>query len=282
MPLAIRAIPQAALSLAMDWAAHEGWNPGLQDDVAFHNADPNGFLMAFDGEDPFGSISAVAYSDTFGFVGLFIVKPGYRGHDIGPQLGQAALTYLGSRNVGIDGVEKKVKNYEHYGFTMAYHNIRFEGLSRGAAPINPHVVTVAQLPSWDALCTYDRQCFPAPRSTFLKSWVSLNGATALAYIDSSQRIQGYGVIRACRQGYKVGPLFADHPDVAAALLQALESAIPQQSQIYLDVPECHSDAVRMVTARSFTSIFSTARMYNRGIPALTMNKIFGVTTFELG
>ena len=29
---------------AADWAAAEGWNPGLSDAVAFQAADPTGFL----------------------------------------------------------------------------------------------------------------------------------------------------------------------------------------------------------------------------------------------
>jgi hypothetical protein len=33
------------LDLAVDWAAAEGWNPGLHDANCFYAIDPNGFLI---------------------------------------------------------------------------------------------------------------------------------------------------------------------------------------------------------------------------------------------
>ena len=41
----------AGVALLVDWAAAEGWNPGLDDAAAFRSADPDGFLIAtVDGE----------------------------------------------------------------------------------------------------------------------------------------------------------------------------------------------------------------------------------------
>ena len=39
------------VQLALDWAAHEGWNPGLHAATTFYATDPQGFLIAeLDGE----------------------------------------------------------------------------------------------------------------------------------------------------------------------------------------------------------------------------------------
>ena len=39
------------IALMLDWAADEGWNPGLDDAAAFRAADPDGFFVAeVDGE----------------------------------------------------------------------------------------------------------------------------------------------------------------------------------------------------------------------------------------
>ena len=41
----IRSMTRPEFDLALDWAAAEGWNPGLHDAAAFHAADPEGFLI---------------------------------------------------------------------------------------------------------------------------------------------------------------------------------------------------------------------------------------------
>ena len=50
---------RADVDTAVDWAAGEGWNPGLDDADCFYATDPNGFLIGrLDGE-PVASISVV-------------------------------------------------------------------------------------------------------------------------------------------------------------------------------------------------------------------------------
>src|SRR3712207_9059113 len=44
--LTCRPMRRPELDLALDWAAAEGWNPGLRDADAFWAADPEGFLLA--------------------------------------------------------------------------------------------------------------------------------------------------------------------------------------------------------------------------------------------
>ena len=43
--LAVRRMSEADLELALDWAAAEGWNPGLHDAHCFYAADPEGFFL---------------------------------------------------------------------------------------------------------------------------------------------------------------------------------------------------------------------------------------------
>jgi hypothetical protein len=48
--LSIRTMRPDEISIAMNWAAAEGWNPGLADDAGFAAVDPEGFLIGeFDG-----------------------------------------------------------------------------------------------------------------------------------------------------------------------------------------------------------------------------------------
>lgn len=127
----IRPMQRGELDLALAWAAAEGWNPGLHDAECFYAADPEGFFIGLLNGEPVGSISAVRYGTDFGFIGLFIVKPEYRGQRTGLSLGRTALAHLEGRNIGLDGVLGKVGNYKKFGFQYAYKNIRFEGRGGG-------------------------------------------------------------------------------------------------------------------------------------------------------
>ena len=57
----IRTLSLQELTALVDWAAAEGWNPGLEDASMFQTADPEGFIGAFVGTEMVAAISAVAY-----------------------------------------------------------------------------------------------------------------------------------------------------------------------------------------------------------------------------
>jgi hypothetical protein len=63
----------------------------------------------------------------------------------------------------------------------------------------------------------------------------------LSAVDAG-RIHGYGVARPCREGYKIGPLFADDATIASALLAAVTASVAPGTPIYLDVPAPNQDA----------------------------------------
>jgi GNAT superfamily N-acetyltransferase len=275
----IRQMKRQDLDVAVEWAAQEGWNPGLHDAGTFFTTDPKGFFMAFSDGEPIGAISAVAYDHIFGFVGFFIVRPEFRGHRVGVELGRHALQYLRNRNIGVDGVEAKIKNYEAVGFKLAYNNIRYEGLSQPSDD-GRNLVDATSL-DFQSLEKYDQQFFPVPRPTFLQAWIRQTDTIALAAVKDDQ-IEGYGVIRPCRVGFKIGPLFADDASVAQQLFSGLTSRVPAGSAFYLDIPGVNEEAVKLVTRHNMKAIFKTARMYNKAFPELPLNRIFGVTSFELG
>lgn len=275
----IRTMTRADMDGAVAWAAEEGWNPGWNDAGIFYAVDPKGYFMAFHDGVAIGSISAVAYDQTFGFIGFFIVKSAWRGGRVGVLLGRRALEYLGPRAIGIDGVEKKEKNYLHFGFTLAYHHLRYEGAAIGGRASDR--LRPADAVPWEALAAYDRRCFPAPRPAFLARWVRQPGGAALAVLEAGA-VAGYGVIRPCQKGHKIGPLFADAPVLAETLFLGLLAAVQPSGPVFLDVPEVNAAALAMVRRYAMRPVFKTARMYNRPPPPLAVRNIYGVTSFELG
>lgn len=276
----VRRMKRAEMDLAVDWAAAEGWNPGLHDAKIFYSWDGKGFFTAASGGEPLGFISAVAYGENYGFVGFFVVKPELRGHRIGVELGRAALARLDGRNIGIDGVLNKVKNYQAFGFKMAHKNSRYMGENR-RPQASADVTDIKQAPL-SAVLEYDAECFGQPRVKFVKSWIAQPASFGATVLAGGGKLGGYAMARKCRDGYKIGPLFADDETLAARLLDALLARLPEGEKYFLDVPETNAAAVALAQKRGLVQVFSTARMYNRYPPDLPASKIFGITSFELG
>jgi RimJ/RimL family protein N-acetyltransferase len=118
----IRQMQLPDLQLALNWAALEGWNPGINDAESFYAADSSGFFVGeLDGE-PIGCISIVCYDATFAFIGLYIVKPEHRGQGYGTQIWQNAWQQMTQKldlnrcSVGLDGVVEREETYRRLGF----------------------------------------------------------------------------------------------------------------------------------------------------------------------
>lgn len=277
MTYSIRSATRADIDLFVEWAAREGWNPGVHDADAFFAADPHGFFVGELDRQPVATISVVAYDDTFGFLGFYIVDEAHRGRGFGYQLWQHAMRYLGKRNVGLDGVVTQQANYRRSGFRYAYGNQRCEGIGFGDR--DSDAVPLQEIDT-DAVLRYDRQCFPSARATFLSHWFNHPDVTALGLVEKDT-LKGYGVIRRCRQGHKIGPLFADSAEYADRLFVSLASHVHGDT-LYLDVPLLNRHAVALAQRYDLNPVFETARMYTGNNPKIDIDKIFGVTTFELG
>ena len=89
------------------------------------------------------------------------------------------------------------------------------------------------------------------------------------------------MIRPCRVGFKIGPLFADDASAARDLFDALCNKIPGEP-VFLDIPENNPEALALAKDRGMKEVFGCAKMYYGPAPVLAESEIFGVTTFELG
>lgn len=268
------------VTLAVDWARQEGWNPGLHDAECFYQTDPHGFFAGKLNNQIIAVGSAVIYDEHFAFCGFYIVDEKYRAQGYGMQLTEARLAYIGNRNAGIDGVLEMTDNYARIGYRFAHNNARYALENRRLTPRAMDYLVDLKTISFEQLANYDRRHFPAPRANFLVNWIKQDQALALAYVEEGQ-LQGYGVIRKCFEGYKIGPLFADTPAIATDLFEQLV-AHSQGEMVFLDIPENNPSAVDLVEHYGMTKIFATARMYLKGAPNLSIEGIYGITSFELG
>jgi hypothetical protein len=222
----------------------------------------------------------VSYGESYGFIGFYIVKSDYRQQGFGMPLWNKAMEHLSGRNIGLDGVVAQQDNYKKSGFQLAHRNIRYEWRSTRSQHSGQGITELSGVPSEDLLM-YDAKLFGNRRDLFLKCWTSRPGTIALGIVQGD-RLQGYGVLRRCRHGFKVGPLFADSADIAETLFLSLTGDLPVDTPTFLDVPEVNPQAMRMAEKYGMTTVFETARMYTQQAPNLPLHQWFGVTTFELG
>ncbi len=284
--VAVRPATQAEFAEAIKWAAAEGWNPGIDDLKAFYPADPPGFLMGWLEGEPVSSIAVVRYGTAFGFLGFYIVHPDLRGSGIGLTTWNAGLAHLDGRAVGLDGVIAQQDNYRKSGFVLAGRYIRFTGkpnlIGELCSCINIRPVGQGDL-KW--IVAHDARHFPCERRRFICEWAfpaSASTRRKSVYAIRHGDVAGFGTIRECYAGYKIGPLFANSETIAEALFAALCGAVPVGSEISLDAPEDNKAAIHRAEATGLVPVFETARMYKGRAPDLPTERIFGVTTFELG
>jgi hypothetical protein len=128
---------------------------------------------------------------------------------------------------------------------------------------------------------YDQPFFPEDRSVFLRAWLAQPGAAAIGWVENGT-LQGYGVIRPCRSGWKIGPLQADSDAIAESLYVALAARAGVDEPVFLDIPEPNLAAAALTRRHGMHTVFETARMYTGTAPAVPMQRLYGITSFELG
>ncbi len=266
------------VDIAVEWAKGEGWNPGVNDAECFYQADPQGFYCAKLEGEIVGSISLVRYPGDFVFEGLYIVKPQYRYLGVGTKLQRFALELCSGKNLGLDGVISMQQKYTLYGLRAAYSSVRYMGSAKRTPCAMCEAIKDAD---FREVAAYDQVCFGFNREGFLRCWLNQSGASARLIRGQNGALRGYGVVRRCVVGYKVGPLFADSAQAAEMLYESLTGTVGGEG-VFLDVPSPNGAGVALALKMGMQPVFSTVRMYSEAAPDVPLEKVFGVTSFELG
>lgn len=321
--LPIRVMTESDLQTTIQWAGQEGWAPGVGDGYAFHGVDHEGFFMAHLPEGrPIAAVSGVRYNEHYGFIGLYICVPEYRGHGHGLAVFNRAMAHLGKeRVIGLDAVAAQQANYEKQGFVVAHQIIRFElvvvppcdgvgGIStEKTQPAvaddgdtdKPPALVVRKLTREDdgmiqKVAEFDLRHIAAPREGFLRNWLIAPGHTARVVVDEdgdssdAVKVIGFGVLRPCLGGFRIGPIFAESTSVAHMLLRefiaeasSAATVSPHEvKKLFVDVPEPNKAGVEMAEQMGLTRLFALERMYRGPPPRLPLERIFALTTLEVG
>jgi hypothetical protein len=223
-------------------------------------------------------VSLVKFGEDFAFLGLYICRPDLRGRGYGWRVWEAAMAEAGTRTIGLDGVPEQQANYARSGFILAWQNARYLGTGSRAKPAG--LVNLADVP-FDRLVKMDAEAIGIEREAYLRAWLAQPGGKGLADRNANGELTGWGWMRPCRRGWKVGPLLAKDASAAARVLDGLMAAVPGD-EVALDLPLDNEEAVRMATERGMVPVFSTARMYRGLPPSVDLARLYGVASLELG
>lgn len=271
------------LKTLVNWADAEGWNPGPHDAAVYWATDPEGFYGYFIDNELIAGGSIVSYANEFGFMGFFIVKPEYRSRGIGRKLWYQRLDTLLSRlnkgaSIGMDGVVAMQSFYEKGGFNIAFRDLRYEKTGEPFLP-DKRISSISDKDIQSVL-DYDKQCFGFSRPQFLIPWLKMPHTKTFKYVEEKE-LKGFAVVRKVSKGYKVCPLFADNQRIAEELYKACLNAVAGEP-LFIDIPEMNKMAMTLVDKYNLSYAFECARMYYGNPPQMELNKVFGITTFELG
>jgi GNAT superfamily N-acetyltransferase len=267
----------------IDWAASEGWNPGLHDAEVFWAADPDGFYGYFLNDQMIAGGSVVSYQGAFGFMGLFLVQPEWRGKGLGKILWKRRREIMMNRlvpgaSIGMDGVVEMQAFYRKGGFEIAFIDERH--LRKGESFFSDSRIGLMLETDWPMILEIDHRCFGFSREAFLFPWLHQPDSFVFTFREAD-RATGFACMRKTRSGYKVGPLFAPTITEAEELYKAcLNKAIGEW--VSIDIPLANPAATDLMRSFGTSLGFSCARMYLGPEPSMAIHQVFGLTTFELG
>ena len=180
----------------------------------------------------------------------------------------------------MDGVLALESFYNRGGFDEAYRNIRMEGVLPVGNAGEPIGVIALGIEDLSAVLDAETGTFPTRRSDFLERWIDRPGVRLFG-IRSSSALSSFVVARPCREGFKLGPFVGSSAGEARDLLNHLGSDLHGE-RVQWDVPETNRVAMAMATHLGFAPSFACARLYLGHAPAIEIDRLYGVTSFEFG
>jgi ribosomal-protein-alanine N-acetyltransferase len=292
VPLTIRPLLSTDIPTVTGWARREGFAPGVGDVAIYRQTDRQGLWVGWLGNEPVGCIAGVRHNASYGFIGLFLVVPPQRGRGYGLQLWRHALQHLAEVPcVGLEAAPDRIDDYAGWGFAPASPTTRWQRL---AATGKPAPSPAAPEPPWclleggaipaAAVQRFDAEREPSPRPHFLRQWLRHPAGTVLALVDRRGVCHGFGRVRPCLlangDGWRLGPLVAESPAAAVALLEGLLQRHP--GTVLIDAPGANAAAAPLLTSLGFAPVSRTLRMYRGVPPAVSLADVYGLACLELG
>ena len=221
-----------AAGLALCRASH--WNQTEQDWRFFLTEAPHGALVAEAGGRVIGTVATLPYGP-FTWISMVLVDPVARGKHVGTTLLRRGLELVGAdATARLDATPAGEVIYRTIGFASEYHLARWfldatPPIARqsGAQPLSDT--------DWLAIGQMDQRAFGASRLGLLRR-LAAEAPEYARVIRHGNDVRGYVFGRHGHNRDHLGPLVADDPNTAAALLDSI--LVEQRGRrFYLDVPD---------------------------------------------
>lgn len=290
----IRPLESYDVPSVTEWSRIEGFAPGLGDLNIYRHTDQQGLWVGCLDERPIGCIAGVRYNHLYGFIGMFLVEEAQRGNGYGLKLWKQAFNHLiDVPCIGLEAALDRIEDYSAWGFEPSSCTTRWQWIGGDVLPgikkefieefpsikiyeghtIQDHVVQA-----------YDANKEASPRPHFLSDWLNHPSGNVLVLLDSNGSCHGFGRIRPCLlqdgEGWRIGPLLADNPNLAEYLLRKLVERHP--GVVLLDSPGLNTKANKLLEKLGFKEISKTLRMYRGSQPSISLNDVYGLACLELG
>lgn len=276
-----RELADGDIEALLKLSAEAGWNQ-VAADWQLMLSFGRGFGIEADG-GLVASTMTLPY-DGFAWISMVLVTRTWQRRGLAMRLMRTAIaTIAGQGRVPVlDATPAGREVYRRLGFrdTWRFRRMALKSTAFEAGPPPGVSVRAVDPADWSALAAFDGPVFGADRSVVLRHLADrLPGAAWLA--EQNGQLRGFVLGRDGQRATQIGPLVADNPDIAAALLA--RAVRGQQPPLYLDVPDLQGELCRRLDAAGAIVERPLTRMVHEsdavfGEPA----RVFAVAGPELG
>jgi predicted N-acetyltransferase YhbS len=279
--VSIRAMTPDDIAAGLRLCRASRWNQTEQDWRFFLTAAPRGALVAQEGGRVIGTVATLPYG-AFTWISMVLVDPVARGRHVGTTLLQRGLALVGAdATARLDATPLGEPIYRTLGFADEYRLGRWfldvapppVARRSGARPLAPA--------DWPAIHELDQRAFGASRLGLLHRLAD-DAPEYGRVLLRGRGMQGYLFGRHGHNRDHLGPLVADGPATAAALLESV-LAEQRDRRFYLDAPDDQQEWRDVLSGMGFAIERPFLRMH-RG-PLTTPGQpasVFAITGPEFG
>jgi GNAT superfamily N-acetyltransferase len=260
--LAITPLGSADLDGAQLLVAESGWNQVRADWQLFTDLGAAFKVLAAD--DQVAATAATLPYSGFGWISMVLVAKSHRRQGIATALLEHCIAHLRDRGLVpvLDATPAGREVYRPLGFHDGWPITRWRRLASGPAMLDAPVSSSIEIRSlrdgdWPQVSSLDARAFGADRTPLLLRLHSRSARFACVAVRSG-RVLGYLLGRDGRNAAQLGPIIADDPAAASALLAHALARI--DGRVLLDALDRHAYLAPLLTAAGFAVERSYTRM----------------------